>query len=127
MVRDLNLMRQIMLDLEKRQHIHDNISALWPNKTIEEYEAIAEHVLLLQDNNYLLLGSCLLGNGFEDWYIARITNDGYTFLDCVRPKSVWQKLLSLLQSTGTISLDVIKPIASEILTDLVKSNLPIDQ
>ena len=68
MVRDLNLMRQIMLDLEKRQHIHDNISALWPNKTIEEYEAIAEHVLLLQDNNYLLLGSCLLGNGFEDWY-----------------------------------------------------------
>lgn len=65
MKRDINLMRQIMLDLEALPCIHTNISEIWLDRNLDDYQTIALHVKLLADSNYLELGNCLLGYDFE--------------------------------------------------------------
>lgn len=118
MKRDLNLMRQIMLDLEEFPYIQNNISELWPNKSLEEYQLLAMHIRLLADNNYLELGSCLLGYEFENWYITRITNDGHTFLDYIRSDTLWNKIYPKLITIGSIALKFLIPIATKYLPEL---------
>lgn len=115
MKRDLDLMRNIMFQLEEPKFLCDNISAFFPNKTIDEYEIIAAHIELLADNNYLKLGSCLLGYGFPNLYIERITNDGYTFIESIRSDTTWSKLKPKLLLVGSYGLDVIKPLLLNII------------
>ena len=115
MKRDFNLMRQIMLDLEKLPYIQNDISDIWKDRTPEEYQRISLRVQLLADSKYIVLGSCLLGCGFENFYIQRITNDGYTFLDYARNDTVWQKLYPKFAKLGSIALRIIEPIATEYL------------
>lgn len=116
MKRDLDLMRNIMIALENTDCM-DNISSLFPDKTPDEYSKIAYHVKLLEDNNYLELGRCLLGYGFPDWYISRITNDGYNFIEASKNDGAWNtKVKPAILSCGQLAWPVLAPL----LTDLVK-------
>lgn len=115
MKRNPDLMRSIMLELEKLPYLQNNISALFPDKTLEEYRIIAMHIKLLEDNGYLQLGKCLLGYRYENWYISRITDNGYIFIDCIRSDSIWEKIKPQLEAVGSFALDVIKPIVTAFL------------
>ncbi len=115
MKRNPDLMRSIMLELEELPCLQNNISALFPDKTLEEYRIIAMHIKLLEDNGYLELGKCLLGYRYENWYVSRITENGYIFIDCVRSNSVWRKIKPQLEAVGSFALDVIKPIITSFL------------
>lgn len=118
MKRDINLMRQIMLDLEALPCIHTNISEIWLDRNLDDYQTIALHVKLLADSNYLELGNCLLGYDFENWHINRITNDGYTFLEYVRNDTIWNTLRSKLTALGSIALRIVEPLATDVIRAL---------
>lgn len=53
---------------------------------------------------------------FDELLVNRITYDGYQFLDAVRPKTIWQKLLKAGAIVGSYSLSVMNPVASQLLS-----------
>ena len=113
MKRDLNLMRQIMFDLENANS-NILISEVYQNKSIDEMDVISEHLLLLADEGYIELGSCILGYGYANYVIRRITNDGYKFLDMVRNDTIWNRALpKILSAGGSISLIALEQILSK--------------
>ena len=115
MKRDLNLMRQIMFNLESADR-NILISEVYKNKSIDEMDAIAEHLLLLADENYIELGSCILGYGYANYVVKRITNDGYKFLDMIRDDTLWNRALpKILSAGGSISLIALEQILSKCI------------
>lgn len=115
MKRDLDLMRNIMITLENTDCM-DNISSLFPNKTPNDYFKIAYHIKLLEDNNYLELGDCLLGYGFENWYIKRITNDGHNFIEASRNEGTWNtKVKPAIIKCGQLTWPVLAPFLTNFL------------
>lgn len=114
MKRDLSLMRQIMFDVENSSN-GVLISELYPTKSVEEMDIVAEHLLLLADEGYIELGSCILGYGYPNYTVRRITNDGHKFLTMVRNDTTWNKILpKLLTAGGSVSLVVLEQIISKM-------------
>lgn len=120
MKRDLNLLRNIMLKLEERPILQDNISSIFKNKTEEEYVQISDHIKLLEDLGYLELGSCLIGviPAF-DYCIVRITNDGYTFIENIRDKNIWEKIKPKILLSGNLALEFVKALAISVITSKI--------
>ncbi|MBQ8691309.1 MAG: DUF2513 domain-containing protein [Phascolarctobacterium sp.] len=111
MKRDLDLMRQIMLDLEAMPHLGNNINALFPNLTKEDYEKISFHVALLSDAGYLKLGMVLMGYGFHNYYIERITDTGHQFIQLIREDTVWNKCKKHCVEFGaSLTIEILKSI-----------------
>ena len=116
MVRDLNLMRQIMLDLEKYPEPMTSLSALYPNETDENAANIKLwHLKLLEDAGYIKLGDITIGC-YPDCQIDMITNDGYEFIRLTKEESIWKKLYPLfLKGGGIASTTVIQKLVEKLL------------
>jgi hypothetical protein len=113
MKRDMDLIREILLQLEEHSYL-DSI----PNYKPEE---IAYHVSLLEDaglvtqeiyHNLFLNDSMLEG--------IRITWAGHEFLDASRNTSLWEKAKKVaLDKTGALSFEVLKAILIQFGKDAV--------
>ena len=111
MKRDLDLMRDIMLDLEAMPHLNNNIHALFPNRSQEEYEKLSFHVALLSDAGYVKLGMVLMGYNFHNYYIERITDDGHQFIQLIREDTVWNKCKKHCAEFGaSLTIEILKSI-----------------
>jgi len=110
MKRDLNLMRQILIDLSDMPYLQNNISHLFPDKTQEEYQRISFHIELLKDLGYIEIGSSLLGYGYNNYYISRITNNGYDFISLTSDEVKWKKHLPTILELGNLSLHIIEKV-----------------
>lgn len=116
MKRDLNLMRQIMLDLEEYDIIQRDIAEIYPNKTIEEWTKISYHVKLLAGAGYITLDQPLLGYGFYNYVICDITNQGHDFISMTTNSSIWNKMLPKLEAIGgVITIEIVKALFSKTI------------
>ncbi len=141
MKRDLDLMREIMLDLEDRAHYKGSLKIY--NSTPTDLELMRgvelsqedacnaspekyHNALLLHDagfikENYHFAGIRRTSN--IEIYISRLTNSGHDFLDSIRDDGILSKVKTrLIDVGGGASLEVIGSLA----TSLIKQQLGID-
>lgn len=116
MKRDLDLMRQIMLDLEANtSYIIDSLS-LYPVNDREYQTKIYFHLRLLEDAGYIKLGDVAMMGGFPNVKIVFITNAGYDFLRLTRDDKLWKLAHPLILKAGAIaSITAIEQIITNLL------------
>lgn len=119
MKRDLDLIRHILVTIESsdsnKLSIEDFVTDEYPP------EQIAHHIRLLLDVDYIEATEVsTLGCPYRQFLIRRITMDGYEYLDSVRDPKVWSETKSkLAQATSSISLDIIKTVASKVISGML--------
>lgn len=119
MKRDMDLCRQILLDIES------NPDADGSNVISVEYEGRSEseisyHLALLKEAGLL---EAVVASEFSDGLVVlpkRLTNAGHEFLDASRNESIWQKAKALvLEKTGGLSMGILKSVVTKLATDAV--------
>jgi len=123
MKRDLDLIRDILLDVEN-WNIPQPLtlgSLEYEGKTKQE---IGHQLELLEDAGYIdaRIIKDHVGIGYLDAFIVRMKMAGHEYLDSVRNPEVWNKTKTTLEKVGGgAALDVVKDIASKFLAELVKT------
>jgi hypothetical protein len=122
MKRDLDLIRDILLDIEN----WSNEQPLWLSSL--EYEGktkqeIGYQLELLKDFDYIQANIIKnsQGIGYEDASIVRMKMAGHEYLDAVRSPEVWKKTKTTLEKVGGgAALAVVKDIATRIAIEIIK-------
>lgn len=130
MTRDLDLIREILLEVESanagRGFNYDR-----DTETITEYARPADQVKM-QHANLLIEADYLVGNGIKlgdgsllSVYVERMTMKGHDFLDTIKSDTVWKKTRKKITSTvGTTSLTVISAVAEGITKAMLTGQPP---
>jgi hypothetical protein len=123
MKRDLDLIRDILLDVESWNDSQPlTLGRLtYDGKTTQE---IGYQIELLDDVGYIDVRIIKdhVGIGYLDAFIVRMKMAGHEYLDSVRNPEVWNKTKTTLEKVGGgAALDVVKDIASKFLAELVKT------
>ncbi len=104
MKRDMNLIRQIVLDLEKRDFGTTSDDIVIEGYT--EYQ-ITYHCELLFDVGYVV-GYDVSTRGHKALAIQRLTSLGHDFADASRNESNWKKTISTISSkAGGFTADIL--------------------
>ncbi|MFK8184487.1 MAG: DUF2513 domain-containing protein [Phormidesmis sp.] len=111
MIRDLDLIRKILLEVESWP---PNVSAR--NVDVEGYSApaITYHALLLHEAGYIkgaVFGDPLYGKVINP---TQLTWDGHEFLDEARDKTVWEKAKKVAAKAGASSFSIFRPILTKV-------------
>lgn len=123
---DPNCVRDILLTIEKLDFDEttnpDKLHALLPDYTVEQ---LTYTCLKLGEGEFIALITVNMTGSYHPGIkcIIGLTYKGHEFLEKIRPKSAWNKVLSVSKGIGTFSLDVISKVATAILTELAKSKL----
>jgi hypothetical protein len=107
MKRDMDLIRKILLEIEK--HSNDTDLTKFDNIEQEGYSdsEIYYHVELLREAD-LIDVDFLVGGPF---IINRLTWKGHEFLDTSRHNTIWEKAKKqVLNKTGNLSFEILKQV-----------------
>jgi Hypothetical protein (DUF2513) len=113
MTRDMDLIREILMEVEKSPSLH-GWQVTIPGCSSEElfYNAQLAQEAGLIDARFL--------HGSTDFHVLRLTYEGHEFLDAARNDTRWAKAKQIaIKNTGTLTLAALK-VALEAL---VKSAL----
>ena len=121
MKRDLDLVRDIMLEIEEKSSIEmDHLQIADLIHVGREYDSdnILWHCDLLIDGGYVKGNAFRTGGGLQDVIIQSLTWKGTEFLDTIRRKKVWERTKERMGSSSA-PLKVIERVAGEILMKMV--------
>lgn len=120
---DPNCVRDILLAIEKLdfdettnpEKLHDTL----PDYTVEQ---LTYTCLKLDEGEFITLITVSAMGSYQPGIkcIIGLTYKGHEFLEKVRPKSVWDKVLSMAKGVGTFSLEVLSKVAVSVLADMLK-------
>jgi len=115
MTRNMDLIRQLLLDLEAFEQRPGGVSHLTADSfTIEGYDAdqINYHLDLINEAGFIEAGGMrpMVGIGFRS-----LTWAGHDFLDATRDHTVWQKTKETATRAGGFSVDLLLGIAKEVI------------
>jgi Hypothetical protein (DUF2513) len=111
MHRDLDLIRQILLELEQHDHPSCDVKLQCPGYTEDQ---ISYHVKLLAEHGFLEAINLSTLSGFE-WRPTSLTWAGHEFLDAARNATVWRKLKVELKDRGiSLPMSLIQQLALKI-------------
>lgn len=83
------------------------------------------YTIKMLDEGNLISAKALYGDGkITNYIVFDITYEGHQFLQNIRPKTVWDKSQSVFKNIGTVSIDIIKTVASAVISDMIKHYLP---
>lgn len=121
--KDFDLFRQILFEIEKIPYGGAYASDIFSGD-IEYMTKIAEHLEMLSDAGFIVLGTCIIGFGYPLFPIERMTNAGHDYLDAVRDQTSWSKTKDKLLTLGSsASLAIVSSIVEGITTVALKENL----
>jgi len=107
MKRNLDLVRDILLEIEQQPDRHTWFSLQFEGVTLQE---IDQHLLLLQDAGFIHLTRKTSSN--EDTvFAARLTWQGHEFLEAVKSDERWDRLKAAMSGTGGFVAEVAKDLA----------------
>jgi hypothetical protein len=114
--RDMDLVRTILLELEKRP-FHTAYTRL----EIEGYddETLLYHVMIMAQAGLIEARKASDTN----WQVQWLTWEGQDFLDAARDESRWQKATAVITQVGGLTFDVLKSTLSGLGTEAVKALL----
>ncbi len=121
MKRDWDVIREIMTLIEDAAPGESSLRLL--NFPSERHYEISYHMELLMEAG-LVHGEMSKTTGMRpaDFFARRLTWEGHEFLDTIRSDTVWQKTKKSFVSSGlSMTFDLVKSIASEIATSILKS------
>lgn len=105
MVRDIDLVRKILLEVEKSGSLSRSFSLEIESYTKTE---IAYHVKLLNQAGYLEAQHTSTRES-EDWDPISLTWLGHEFLDAARDNTIWNKTKSKIgEKLPSVTFDVLK-------------------
>lgn len=111
MQRDMDLVRLILLDVERHE---DPVRFFRVDVPGYSPEYIAHHVKLLAEAGYLEAENLSTLSSF-DWQPKALTWTGHEFLDSIRHGKVWQKLKAELKDKGiSLPFSLIQQLALKI-------------
>lgn len=108
MKRDMELVRQILLQVEQAENDPNE----WIDLSFEQWphEVVSYHTKLLIDAG-LLEGQDLSDLSGSDWRPKSLTWEGQEFLDAARNETVWNKAMaSLKEKSMTVPFEVLKAV-----------------
>jgi DNA-binding transcriptional ArsR family regulator len=116
MKRDFDLIREILLDVEKNAKYNEMYFPKIIGYTDDE----------INYNIKLLLDAGLVEmykepkTVFYHNFIRSITYKGHEFLDSIRVDNIWVKTRkTALEKTGTLTFEIIKTVSSQIIKSLI--------
>jgi repressor of nif and glnA expression len=107
MKRDLDLVRKILMEIEKKEE-----SMGWIIPEIESYSEneIFYHIKILEEAGFIEAKDLSTLGTFE-WAAINLTWEGHEFLDASRNETIWKKSKSIIQDKmGSASFDVLKSL-----------------
>lgn len=114
--RDLNLIRNMLLRIEKLNSTKQKITIESFLDLCADPALISLHIELLIDSNYIETSEPIYCGVIKDFLIYRITSDGYDYLDSIRENSIWERTENMLFKVGgSAALDVVKSVAVSII------------
>ena len=121
MKRDMDLIRRLMLDIEKEPPgMHTPGTTLW--REGDDPAVVAEHLALLIDHQYLKghVARSLSGLELGHVVVLSIPWRGHEFLDAVRNDTVWKKTKEKLASVGgTATVEILTQVASGFMKQML--------
>ena len=117
MRRDLDLVREILLQLEGQNHVGE-IAGRAPQEVTYHVSLLEGAGLVTQDlyTNLYLNESLLDG--------IRITWSGHEFLDASRSKATWEKAKQIvIQKTGSLSFELVKTVLVQLAKQALEAAL----
>lgn len=115
MKRDMELIREILLEMEKSEHpLKAEVFA-----TKEKPKKIVAYNMELMEEAGLVKLMKQAGDNDPYYFIQvqKITWEGYDFLANVRDDEVWKKVkLKIAQIAGDVSFSIIKNVAVQIVS-----------
>ncbi len=116
MKRDMDLARQILLELEKAPY--DGRLLIVDIADYEE-EAINYHVLLLAEAGLIEAKDLSSLDGAE-WVPTRLTWQGHEFLDAARDQSRWnQAKRTISERGGSLTFDILGGVLTQLMRQAV--------
>lgn len=114
MKRNDDLLRDMLLRLEALPAGTTTLSGEFKFETHDRV-TVGEHALLLLDAG-LVVGRDISTKAGPAAVIVRLTNHGHDFLRVIREDTVWRRTKRVLAPVGGASLDIIKSVATEVIT-----------
>ncbi len=117
MQRDMDLVRQILLELEKAEH-----GFVFDNPEIEGYssEVIAYHVYLMHEAGLVRAVDITTADSASPEYeAAGLTWSGHEFIEASRQPALWAQAKEIIAKAGGGSF----ALWQSVLTDIVKKSL----
>lgn len=111
---------QFSEDLEYPDLSFKDVCDLMPEFTRED---IAYSTIMAEESNLIKAHIISAENSFYECVYFGLTYKGHQFLENVKNNAVWEKTKSITKRVGSMSLDVISSIASELLKGLITSQL----
>jgi len=102
MNRNMELIRSLLLEIEKQPDRHTWFSLGLEGSTREE---IDHHLLLLQDAGFIHL-TRKTSSGEETVFSGRLTWQGHEFLEAIRPDERWERLKAAMSDAGGFVTEV---------------------
>lgn len=129
---NLNCVRDTLIVLEEWLVLNDELSFKWlsledicKSSNLLKYSKseIAYTLIMLTEADFIK--SCISygSNEIDDLEVLRFTYQGHQLLESIRPQSMWDKIYSIADKTGSKSISTIMEIADIVLPDVIKSVL----
>ena len=116
MKRDMDLVRSILLELEKMNEFGLPTPINLPDFKPSE---ISYHVLIMYEAGLLDAKERSCDIRSPEWYPIRMTWLGHEFLDASREPKRWEKAKEIALGAGGVTLEIMKAI----LIDLIKKSV----
>lgn len=112
MKRDMDLLRNILLSLEKDSNPFLDVYA-------EDNEDIYRHVEMLMDAGFIEGTMLPKQDGVTEFEVERLTFAGCEYMDSIRNDKIWHKVKDRLNEVGGAPLEIVKEVAmAEIRQEL---------
>lgn len=117
MKRNMDLARQILIDIEEGKKAFDVSSSekrgmlglpLEGGPSASDADTLAGHLDLLEDGGFIEIQARLLGGAYM---VKGLSWKGHDFLDSVRDPEIWEKTKSGALQAGGWTFDLVKDLA----------------
>ncbi len=123
MKRDMELCRKILFAIEEQY-----VDTALHNLKIPEYtmEQVSYHCKILKEAGLITNYKALFAsNHIVGFGVGSLTWEGHDFLDKIREDTIWNKTKGLIKNKALpMTLDVVKEIASAVISEMMKSAMP---
>ena len=120
MKREMDLIRQILLEVERQPFTGKVIELGIEDHSSEE---VSYHIMLLQEAG-LIEAVNLSSHTNLIWKPVRLTWQGYEFLEAVKDDARWNRVKDIMGNAGGYVFEVAKAIAVALLKDQISGLLP---
>lgn len=135
---DLECVRDILLFIEAKRNVSVDSAGcvelepismreIWKALPDRDNADIAYSLELLDEAGLIDMSTLDADGALVEAFISRLTFHGHEYLETIRPETVWKKTTGILSKLGSFSLDLVRDVASSILSDMAKAYLGIGQ